>query len=104
MARNHRDWLGSFIGLLVFLGGIALLALTFKLAFDMFNVPPEDALKIKGTKTVDLAQSGGQFVGIIVRTLLLLVMGLVSSLIANRGILLYMHSLHRTADKETQTP
>ena len=64
MRRNHRDWLGSFLGLPVFSGGIALLVLTFKLAFNMFNIPPDVALKMQGKKTVDLAVSGGQFVGI----------------------------------------
>ncbi len=93
MARPHREALGSVVGILVFLGGIALLGLTFKLAFDLFAVQPDVALKLNQKKAIDLAATGGSFMGILVRTLLLVVMGLVSSLIATRGIHLYSQSL-----------
>ena len=80
------------VGLLVFLGGVGLLLLTFRLAYDLYTTSPDQALKVTG-KTLDLATSGSSLVGILVRTLLLMVMGLVSTLIANRGIALYTHSL-----------
>ena len=91
--RPHREFVGSVVGLLVFLGGVALLLLTFKLAYGLYSVPPEKALDLNRNKTVDLGTSGTALVGILVRTLLLVVMGLVSTLIANRGIALYTHSL-----------
>lgn len=92
MPRPHREFVGSLVGLLTFLGGVALLLLTFKLAYSLYTIPPEKALGLKG-KTVDLQVSGASLVEILVRTLLLVVMGLVSTLIANRGIALYAHSL-----------
>lgn len=78
--------------MLVFLGGVALIALTFKLAYDMFQVPPEQALKIAQGKTLDLAIAGQSFGSIFIRILLLIVMGLMGSLVANRGISLYERS------------
>ena len=84
------------VGILVFLGGIALLGLTFKLAYNLFTVPPEQALKLNQQRTIDLAATGGSFVGILIRSILLIVMGVVSSLIATRGIHLYSHSLIQT--------
>lgn len=93
VARSHRDAFGSILGILVFLAGISLLGVTFDLAYKLYTVPPEQALKLNGQKAIDLAATGGSFVGILVKTILLIVMGFVSSLIANRGIHLYSHSL-----------
>jgi hypothetical protein len=95
VARTHRDFLGSVFGLLVFLGGIALLLLTFRFAFQMFETSPEKTLQIKPTQAINLAVTGSNLVGVLLRTLLLIVMAFVSSLIANRGISLYHHSLVR---------
>lgn len=74
------------------MGGIALIALTFKLAYDMFQVPPEQALRIAQGKTLDLAVAGQSFGSVLIRILLLVVMGLMGSLVANRGISLYERS------------
>jgi len=90
--RGHRDFFGSVIGILVFLGGVALLLEVFKLAYEMFNVPPAKALNISSGTKLDLNVAGSLFVGIMLRVILLLVMALVGSWIANRGISLYTHS------------
>lgn len=86
------DWLGGLVGILTFLGGIVLLLLTFRHAFDMFSIPPERALNVDRNTPVDLARTGESFVGIVGRILLLLVMSAVGSIIANRGIRLYAES------------
>lgn len=83
---------GSVLGVLVFLGGVALLLFTFKLAYDMFMVPPQDALGIKPKQPLDLGAAGSTFIGLLMRVLLLTVMGLMGSLIANRGISLFAGS------------
>lgn len=89
---TRPDWLGGLVGILTFLGGIVLLLLTFRLAFEMFSIPPERALNVNRETPVDLARTGETFVGIIGRILLLLVMAAVGSIIANRGIKLYAES------------
>jgi hypothetical protein len=83
------------VGILVFLGGIALLVVTFRLAYDLYNIPPEQALKLDQQKAIDVAATGNSLAGIVIRSLLLLVMGLVSSVIAGRGVQLYSHSVVR---------
>src|SRR5438045_1765721 len=49
---------GSLLGILTFLGGIALLALTFKLAIDMFHQDPQQIFVQPG-KTLDISQAAG---------------------------------------------
>jgi len=87
--RTHRDFFGSFIGILAFLGGMALLLLVFKLAYQMFNTPPGKALGLDSGKKLDLSMGMSSLFSVLIRILLLLVMGLVGSWIANRGITLY---------------
>jgi hypothetical protein len=83
------------MGLLVFLGGIALLLVTFRLAYDMFTVSPDQALHLEKGQTLDVALAGRSFGVLILRVLLLIVMGLMGSMIANRGIKLYAECLAR---------
>jgi hypothetical protein len=92
VASGRRDWLGSGLGFVAFIGGIALLLFTFQLAYQMFHVPANQALNVVPGKTLQLTQVGTSFAGVVIRILLLLVMGLVGSLVANRGILLIGHS------------
>ncbi len=91
VARGPRDWLGSSLGFLAFIGGVGLLGLTFDLAFEMFRTPAAKALGVSPGKTLQITEVGTSFAGIVIRILLLLVMGLVGSLVANRGILLIGH-------------
>jgi len=86
--KTHRDFFGSVIGILAFLGGVALLLVVFKLAFEMFKTPPAQALGID-SKKLDLNVGVSSLFGVMIRVLLLLVMGLVGSWIANRGISMY---------------
>lgn len=88
----RRDIFGSVLGILTFLGGIALLLLTFRLAYDMFEVPPPDALGISKSKVIEWGSVGNSLTIIVLKIVLLLIMGVVGSLIANRGISLFTHS------------
>ncbi len=92
ITKSRGSISGSLLGLLVFLGGVALLAFTFKLAYQMFIVPPQDALGIKEGKPLDLGQAGQSFVGVLIKILMLVIMGLVGSLISNRGVTLFTGS------------
>ena len=87
--RDGRDWIGSTLGLLVFLGGVALLVLTFRLAYEMFQTPPTVALDLQGGKTIDLGRASDRASAILVRVIVLVLMAFTGSLVANRGILLY---------------
>ena len=82
------------MGLAVFLVGVGLLGLTFKLAFEMFDVPQATALGLAKGQEIDAGQTGGAAARILFRIGLLVIMAIVSSMIANRGIGLYGRSLH----------
>jgi hypothetical protein len=99
-STRRSDWLGGLTGILVFLGGVALLLFTFKLAFDMFSIPPADVLKVSPKDPVNLGQTAESFVQVVQRILLLLVMAAVGSLIANRGIKLYAESRRHSSPKQ----
>ena len=89
---QRPDALGAGIGILTFLGGIALLVVTFSLAYGMFSVPPESAIGGGQAKSLDLSRMGESLVWILGRVLLLLVMCIAGSLIAGRGLRLYASS------------
>ena len=89
---RRSDWAGGIVGILVFFGGIALLLLTFKMAFDMFSVPPSEAIQVNAKAPVELGKTAESFARVVERVLLLLVMSAVGSVIANRGIKLYAES------------
>lgn len=90
--RVDRDWVGSLIGLAVFLAGVYLIYSVFILAKEMFLVPPKVALQIAPGKPMDVNATGNSAVGIVLRFLLLLLMAATGSIIANRGIFLYSRS------------
>ena len=77
------------MGIITFLGGVGLLVVTFKLAYDMFAVPPGQALGIQAGKTLSIDTAGSSLAGVCIKILLLMVMALVGSWVANRGIALY---------------
>jgi hypothetical protein len=84
-----RDWLGSLIGLAVFLAGVYLVYTVFVMAKDMFAVPPNVALNVAPGKPIDVGKTGNSAVSIVLKFFLLLLMAGTGSIIANRGILLY---------------
>ncbi len=98
--ESRRDWLGSIGGLLIFVAGISLLTLVFKLAFEMFQTPPRLALKIESGKPFDISGVGDALFGVIIKIALLFVMSIVGSVICNRGIHLYA-SITRKSKKSS---
>ncbi len=91
-ASPHRDFFGTFVGLVVFAGGVALLVFTFRLAYELFLVPPDSALGLDKGKTLDVAKAGDSAALLVLRIILLLIMAFVGSQVANRGISLYADS------------
>jgi hypothetical protein len=102
VAKRERSGsgLGGFLGIVVFLGGIALLLYTFKMAYDLFLIPPEDAIKLQRDKALDLNTAGQSLMGILLKVLVLIVMGIIGSLIANRGVSLFSGSKSATHHPE----
>lgn len=89
---GKRDAFGTVVGLLVFTFGIFLLLGTFGMAYEMFSVPAKDALELKQGETLQVAPIASIVTGLIFKILLLIVMGIIGSLVANRGIHLYTES------------
>jgi hypothetical protein len=84
------------LGVVTFLVGVTLLLVTFKLAYDMFSIPPGHVITVaQNSQNVDLGKSGDNLVIIAIRVVLLIVMGLMGSLIANRGVSLFTSSRTR---------
>lgn len=86
---HRRDWLGALVGILTFLVGIALLTYTFKVALELFSISPAESIGIKKGEPIDPAITVNLTVYLVQRTILLLFMCFIASLITNRGIRLY---------------
>ncbi len=91
--RRH-DLFGRILGIAVFLGGIGVLAFVFLTAFHFFNSPmghlqahPQPGSSIPAT-----AQLGSSALRLLVQIALLIVMTIVGSLIAGRGVQMYFAS------------
>ncbi len=80
---------GALVGLLTFGVGIAMLAITFTYAFEVFRKPPTEAIGIQANQPLDVNETGRLGITLVYRILLLLVMCLLASVIASRGIKLY---------------
>lgn len=100
--HGRRDAFGSILGIVTFLGGVGLLLLTFREAFSMFETPPRDALGIGNSKVLEPTTVGNGLMTIVIRIALLLIMGIVASLITNKGIHLYTECRGRAIKHEVK--
>ena len=83
-------WRGSApVGLLVFVIGVAMIAFSFYLAFQIFLVPPSIRLEAEAGKPIDIGTSTESLTGVLIKLLLLVTMAGFGSMVANRGIKLY---------------
>lgn len=101
---QRRDWLGALTGIATFLVGIALLGLTFKLAFDLFTVPPEQSIGLRQGQPIDVNETLRLALRLVVRILMLLFMCFVASLIASRGIKMYSARRIEVPKEPRETP
>jgi hypothetical protein len=109
MDLAHRNELpGRIIGMLVFILGIGLLLLVFKIAYTLFTASPDAALgfHITGDAKVDpgAAKMGQYFGWMILKIMLLFVMSVAASCIGQRGINLYFSSVHGSKHDGTIKP
>lgn len=103
--RRH-DLLGRILGILVFLGGVAALALVFSVAYNYFNSPMG---QIKpptpgGSSLPPATQLGNSALVMLIRIALLIVMTLAGSLIAGRGVQMYFASTEPAHPRESIAP
>ena len=90
---QSRNVTGQISGIVIFLGGVSLLLLTFRIAYDLFQRPAADVLGIKAEQTIDVNFAGRSAMELIFRIALLLLMCIVGSVIANRGIRMYQAAI-----------
>jgi len=89
------ELLGRFLGIIVFLGGIGLLGFVFVHAYSWFATSGAGLSVPAGSSSAGTtAQLGQSALRMLVRIGLLIVMTIVGSLLAGRGIQLYFASLH----------
>lgn len=82
---------GRFIGLLVFLAGVAVLFFVFFTAYEMFITPASglfDTARDSAGK-ININNLGGVFISVLVKIFLLFIMTYAGSLIASKGIYLF---------------
>jgi uncharacterized protein YqhQ len=82
---------GRFVGMAVFLAGIALLVLTFVMAFQAFR-NPEFFVPIQALNATPAPSTAAVLVPAIIKFILLIAMVYISSLIAGRGAQLFLYS------------
>jgi len=103
--RRH-DLLGRVLGIIVFLGGIGVLAFVFVTAYHFFNSPlgeikpPTHAPSAVPATT----QLGSSALSLFIRIALLVVMTIVGSLIAGRGAQMYFASSDNVHPRDAITP
>jgi hypothetical protein len=78
--------------------------IVFSLAFQMFTMPPAETLGVQKGKAIDVSMAGANLTGVVIKILLLIAMGLMGSLIANRGIGLYAGARHHPTPPVPETP
>jgi hypothetical protein len=92
MGPSSMNRNGRALGMVVFVLGIAILLFVFATAYVMFAAPSAQALGSSGGAPPSAAGLGGTVVWLLVRVGLLFIMTLAGSLIAGRGIQLYLGS------------
>lgn len=103
--RRNDIW-GRVMGIIVFLGGVGLLVFVFILAYDFFTA---DSIVIPPAPPNGEAPSIGAVIGqsalqMIIRIALLIVMAVVGSMLASRGIQLYFASTGILEDRNRERP
>jgi hypothetical protein len=95
-SMHKGDLLGRVIGIVVFLAGIGLLSFVFATAYSWFSAPSAalPTAPTPGSTAPATAQLGSSAVNMIEKIALLIVMTIVGSLLAGRGVQLYFASIN----------
>lgn len=89
----------SLVGLVTFIVGISMILVAFKLALDLFSVPPEVQLDVRFDKPIDASQASQTLLKVFLKIVSLLVMAVFGSMVANRGIKLHASFKAAPAEK-----
>jgi len=92
---HRHDLVGRLLGIAVFLVGVGLLAFVFLMAYGFFSSDILGSRAIKDVGEPVATQLGRSAVDMLAKIGLLIVMTIVGSLIAGRGIQLYFASTGR---------
>jgi hypothetical protein len=92
---RRRDWVGSIVGLGVFLLGIGLLVIVFQVARELFSRTPSQAVFVTPGKPLDMAKATNSVTTLVIQIITMLIMAIFGSVVANKGISLYSKSILR---------
>jgi len=101
---NRRDGFALSVGALVFLAGLALIGATFWQAYELFTKMPQVNLGIAPGKPIDFNVVGLNFVRLILKILLLVVMAVIGSLFATKGVKMYSSAPEHPKKPEAPGP
>jgi len=94
---RRDDIFARILGIFVFLGGVGLLAFVFYVAYDWF-VTPSAGIQMsasKGASAPPATLLGASALQLLIKLALLLIMTIVGSLLAGKGIHIYFASSGR---------
>ena len=96
MRRN--DLLGRLVGIFVFLCGVGLLVFVFWMAYSFFYAPLGQlpTAPAHGSTAPASSQLGSKALALLARIGLLVVMTIIGSVMASRGVQLYFAAVHDT--------
>lgn len=94
---HKTDLFGRILGIVVFLAGIVVLAVVFVMAYHFFTSPDSHIQIARQAKSQEAptTQLGISALSMLARILALIVMTIVGSLIASKGIHLYFQAAGR---------
>jgi hypothetical protein len=104
LSERRRDPVASTLGLLTFLGGVGLIVAAFALAREMFATPPDVAMGVKEGATIDLNVVLSSGMTVLMKVVLLVVMAGFGSMVASRGIKLYIGGTVRPEKSDDSRP
>lgn len=84
-----RDFTSSFLAIVTFLFGLAMVGFAFYSALQLFQVPPAVNLQIEPGKTMNVNNTVQAMWGTLVKVVMLILMAVCGSIVANRGVKLY---------------
>ncbi len=88
------DFMARVLGLLLFLLGVAMLCVTFQVAYDLFNQLSASSHAWVGSSTNPKSEPTGMqvgiaFAGVLLKITVLIAMGFLASLISSKGSQMY---------------
>ena len=94
MRRN--DLLGRLVGIFVFLCGVGLLVFVFSMTYSFFHAPLSQlpTAPARGSTETASSQLGRSALALLARIGMLVVMTIIGSVMASRGVQLYFAAMH----------